>query len=61
MTTLVAKNTQEALSIATTTMPNNIEEMLQVVFSYWDGSGHRKTITVAKGSTIEEFLKKALD
>ncbi len=37
------------------------KEMLQVVFSYWDGSGHRKTITVAKGSTIEEFLKKALE
>jgi len=31
--------------------------MLQVVYSYWDGSGHRKTIEVRKGTTIGRFLE----
>jgi protein FAM50 len=32
--------------------------MLQVVYSYWDGSGHRKTIEVRKGTTIGKFLEQ---
>lgn len=32
--------------------------MLEVVYSYWDGSGHRKSITVAKGSSISKFLEQ---
>ena len=31
--------------------------MLQVVYSYWDGSGHRKTLEVRKGTTIGRFLE----
>lgn len=32
-------------------------EMLNVVYSYWDGSGHRKEINVKKGTTIGKFLE----
>ena len=32
-------------------------QMLQVVYSYWDGSGHRKTLEVRKGTTIGRFLE----
>jgi protein FAM50 len=31
--------------------------MLQVVYSYWDGSGHRKVLEVRKGTTIGRFLE----
>lgn len=31
-------------------------EKLEVVYSYWDGSGHRKAIEVKKGTTIGKFL-----
>ena len=33
------------------------EEVIQVTYSYWDGSGHRRTIDVKKGTTIERFLE----
>lgn len=36
------------------------EEDLHIVYSYWDGSGHRKEITVKKGNTVDDFLRKAL-
>jgi protein FAM50 len=36
------------------------EEDLHIVYSYWDGTGHRKEITVKKGNTVDEFLRKAL-
>mmetsp|Transcript_26674 Transcript_26674/g.36742 ORF Transcript_26674/g.36742 Transcript_26674/m.36742 type:complete len:356 (-) Transcript_26674:61-1128(-) len=32
-------------------------ELLEVVYSYWDGSGHRKSITVKKGCTVGRFLE----
>ena len=32
---------------------------LEVVFSYWDGAGHRRQTTVAAGATIGAFLAKA--
>eukprot|EP01100_Stratorugosa_tubuloviscum_P008175 TRINITY_DN3403_c0_g1_i2.p1 TRINITY_DN3403_c0_g1~~TRINITY_DN3403_c0_g1_i2.p1 ORF type:complete len:283 (-),score=150.33 TRINITY_DN3403_c0_g1_i2:320-1168(-) len=31
-------------------------EKIDVTYSYWDGSGHRKMITAKKGTTIEQFL-----
>ena len=31
-------------------------QKLEVIYSYWDGSGHRKAITLTKGTTIEQFL-----
>lgn len=33
-------------------------ELIEVVYSYWDGSGHRRGITVPKGTTIGTFLEK---
>ncbi len=32
-------------------------QMLQVVYSYWDGSGHRKNIELRKGTTVGRFLE----
>lgn len=34
------------------------EEQLEIVYSYWDGSGHRRTVVVKKGDSIAEFLEK---
>ena len=34
---------------------------LQVVYSYWDGSGHRRAITVKQGDTIGTFLRAVRD
>jgi protein FAM50 len=31
-------------------------KMVEVVYSYWDGTGHRKAIEVKKGCTIGQFL-----
>jgi protein FAM50 len=36
-------------------------EEIMVSFSYWDGSSHRKDIKVKKGSTIAQFLQRALE
>lgn len=33
-------------------------ELIEVTYSYWDGSGHRRTIEVAKGARIDQFLEK---
>ena len=33
------------------------EEMLEVVYSYWDGTGHRRSIKLKKGTTVGEFLE----
>lgn len=35
-------------------------EEMEVTFSYWDGSGHRRTVRIPKGGTVQQFLKKAL-
>eukprot|EP01031_Cornospumella_fuschlensis_P027418 gene27418-33117_t len=32
-------------------------EILEVTYSYWDGSGHRKVIQTKKGCTIGKFLE----
>lgn len=32
-------------------------EKLQVTYSYWDGSGHRRSITITKGMTVGKFLE----
>ena len=34
---------------------------LQVVYSYWDGAGHRRSITVKQGDTIGTFLRGVRD
>ena len=33
------------------------EEKLEIVYSYWDGSGHRRTVECRKGDTIGAFLE----
>lgn len=33
--------------------------LIEVVFSFWDGSGHRRSLKIRKGATIEEFLDVA--
>ncbi|GAB5587624.1 hypothetical protein Unana1_02524 [Umbelopsis nana] len=32
------------------------EEVIEITYSYWDGSGHRKTVECKKGDTISRFL-----
>ena len=34
-------------------------EVLEITYSYWDGSGHRKKIQMKKKSTILDFLNAA--
>lgn len=36
-------------------------EEADLVFSYWDGSGHRRSIRIKKRMTIQMFLTKALE
>eukprot|EP00939_MAST-03C_sp_MAST-3C-sp1_P004800 g4800.t1 len=33
------------------------KEKLQITYSYWDGSGHRRSITLEKGTTIGKFVE----
>eukprot|EP00736_Rhodelphis_marinus_P009426 Rmarinus@m.22087 len=34
------------------------DEPIEITYSYWDGRGHRRTITLQKGTTISTFLDK---
>ncbi|KAJ3541442.1 hypothetical protein NMY22_g1096 [Coprinellus aureogranulatus] len=34
-------------------------EEIEVTYSYWDGTGHRKSVMCKKGDTISSFLEKA--
>ncbi|XP_068603294.1 protein FAM50A isoform X2 [Brachionichthys hirsutus] len=36
-------------------------EEIEITFSYWDGSGHRKTVKMKKGNTMQNFLQRALE
>lgn len=36
-------------------------EEIEITFSYWDGSGHRRSIVQKKGNSIYQFLQKALE
>lgn len=33
------------------------KERLEITYSYWDGSGHRRTCTIVKGDTVGDFLE----
>lgn len=35
-------------------------EEIEITYSYWDGSGHRRTVMVKKGHTVEQFLEAVL-
>lgn len=37
------------------------EEEIEITYSYWDGSGHRKNMTMKKGNSIYQFLVKVLE
>ena len=37
------------------------EEEVDIIYSYWDGSGHKKSISMKKGNSIYMFLCKVLD
>lgn len=37
------------------------DENINVTYSYWDGSGHRKTVSMKKGHSIYQFLQKCLE
>lgn len=34
------------------------EEQIEITYSYWDGTGHRKTVACKKGDSIAQFLEK---
>ncbi|XP_045731980.1 protein FAM50A-like [Mirounga angustirostris] len=36
-------------------------EEIEITFSYWDGSGHRRTVKMKKGNTMQQFLQKVLE
>ncbi|XP_060230430.1 protein FAM50A isoform X4 [Meriones unguiculatus] len=36
-------------------------EEIEITFSYWDGSGHRRTVKMKKGNTVQQFLQRALE
>jgi protein FAM50 len=33
-------------------------EQIEVVYSYWDGSGHRRSVTLPKGTSVGKFLER---
>lgn len=33
------------------------QELLEITYSYWDGTGHRRTVQCKKGDTVGEFLE----
>ncbi|EAT38016.1 AAEL010045-PA [Aedes aegypti] len=37
------------------------DQEIPITFSYWDGSGHRKCVTMKKGNSIYQFLQKCLE
>ena len=34
-------------------------QQIEITFSYWDGSGHRRSIKCTKGSSVGQFLEAA--
>lgn len=37
------------------------DQEIPITFSYWDGSGHRRSATMKKGNSIYQFLQKCLE
>ncbi|CAD7941587.1 unnamed protein product [Amoebophrya sp. A25] len=35
------------------------KELIDIVYSYWDGSGHRRSLSIERGASIGQFLKVA--
>ncbi|KAM7432947.1 Protein fam50a [Porites harrisoni] len=36
-------------------------EGVEITYSYWDGSGHRRTLKMKKGNKISQFLQKCIE
>lgn len=36
-------------------------EEIEITYSYWDGSGHRRQVRMRKGNSIQQFLQKCLE
>ncbi|CAL4090229.1 unnamed protein product [Meganyctiphanes norvegica] len=36
-------------------------EEIEITFSYWDGSGHRRSVRMKKGNSIYQFLQRGLE
>ncbi|XP_033645273.1 protein FAM50A-like [Asterias rubens] len=34
---------------------------IEITYSYWDGSGHRRSVKMKKGDTIQRFLQRCLE
>jgi protein FAM50 len=34
------------------------EDLLEITYSYWDGSGHRRELKIKKGASMGQFLEK---
>ncbi|XP_063991573.1 protein FAM50 homolog [Diachasmimorpha longicaudata] len=37
------------------------EEEIEITFSYWDGSGHRRSVMMKKGNSIYQLLQRCLE
>ncbi|KAK6183493.1 hypothetical protein SNE40_010966 [Patella caerulea] len=37
------------------------KEEIDITYSYWDGSGHRRTVRMKKGNNMQQFLQKCLE
>ncbi|KAG8266268.1 Protein fam50a [Homalodisca vitripennis] len=37
------------------------EEEIDITFSYWDGSGYKKTVRMKKGNSVYRFLQRCLE
>ena len=36
-------------------------EEIQITYSYWDGSGHRRIINMKKGNSMQQFMQRCLE
>lgn len=36
-------------------------EEIEITYSYWDGSGHRRQVRMRKGNSMQQFLQKCLE
>lgn len=36
-------------------------EEIEITYSYWDGSGHRRQVRMKKGHTMQQFLQRCLE
>ena len=49
---------EEDVEITYRFVSNVLIIVIIITYSYWDGSGHRKTIIMKKGNSIYQFLVK---